>query len=667
MTFLNQTPDTKWVRQAFILPENTVSQLDRVRMVFSSTKTKFTDTTIGGNWAINSPPQFTQYADIVIPGMFAKSQGMGRFYSEAVDDTGQKICMQFGVPEFNSLESFFTGFYNGEAGLLARTGRSRSVFYSIGRVVGFIVSLPALPIIAAGVMYRFLAGKPASKYYYLKSTMPLYWNAVNTMVNTISVNMGVVPRVFTPEEESMYPSGPAYTKADVDLYHKMLPDIYASGGGIDVYALATRAQRLANENHAKLTELIEASTDRADLVRRIQEYQKIKLSDPGSRGAVKYLAQFVERAAAKPPESQGGEAEAFVERTRTWYADIGDFALGELRDGANYVSFRVDHTGTAGESFSSSVRDSDIASKINGMSSGGRSKRFTFMGGNLTDGVVGDTIEKIMGAVTDVVTGVMDQIGVSGLATMAGSAFVDIPKHWESSMANLPKMDYTIQLRTPYGHPLARLQNLIVPLSMLLAGALPLATGKQSYTSPFICQLFSKGRAQTRLGMITDISITRGVGNLGWTEDDHPLGIDVTFSVTDMSSILYMPINAGPSLGEAALVAASAIGAGAVVGVATAAAGPVVAGAAAVGAGGIAAAAAAGLFDEDNTFTDYMAVLGSLSMADQVYSQRKLRLSMTRKLTAYNRWLSPAHVASWTFGTPPGRILQALSQTTDRK
>ena len=33
---------------------------------------------------------------------------------------------------------------------------------------------------------------PASKYYYLKPTMPMYWKAVGTMVNAIAVNTRMI-------------------------------------------------------------------------------------------------------------------------------------------------------------------------------------------------------------------------------------------------------------------------------------------------------------------------------------------------------------------------------------------------------------------------------------------------------------------------------------------
>src|SRR5690606_23738872 len=73
-------------------------------------------------------------------------------------------------------------------------------------------------------------------------------------------------------------------------------------------------------------------------------------------------------------------------------------------------------------------------------------------------------------------------------------------------------------------------------------GALPLSTGQHSYTSPFLCQLFDRGRAQTRLGMIDSISITRGMHNLAFNRIGEPMSVEVSFSVVELSNILHMPI-----------------------------------------------------------------------------------------------------------------------------
>ena len=107
--------DAQWVRQSFIVNVDDLDRVDQQNRTFSTANIKYTDTSPGGNFAINPPPQFTRYADPKpSPGSRAVgSKGMGRYYSEAIDDSSQIIYMRFGVPQFNSLTTFFTGFYNG--------------------------------------------------------------------------------------------------------------------------------------------------------------------------------------------------------------------------------------------------------------------------------------------------------------------------------------------------------------------------------------------------------------------------------------------------------------------------------------------------------------------------------------------------------------------------
>jgi hypothetical protein len=187
--------DRYWVRNAFLVTQEQLNAVDQENRYFTSVSLNFTDTTPGGNLAINPLPQFTRFTDpnaLVSLGNRIKSssqdrysaylgsKGMGRYYGEAFDQNQQIIYMRFGVPAFNSMTQFFTGFYNTSAGNLARTGRGTSIFYSIGKAAGFVVSILSWKLLAVhllGVGLRFAMGKPSSKFYYLKPTMPLYWNA----------------------------------------------------------------------------------------------------------------------------------------------------------------------------------------------------------------------------------------------------------------------------------------------------------------------------------------------------------------------------------------------------------------------------------------------------------------------------------------------------------
>jgi hypothetical protein len=683
------------MKQSFMLPASAYDEEFALRSTLTSAAYKFTDTTIGGNFAINPPPQFTRFADIKMGGAGSNnrwrgsgeqrntegSRGMGRYYSEALDDNGQYVTMSFGVPQYNSLTNFFGNFYDPDASALARTGRAKGAFYKLGQAVGTVVAMPMMPFVYASKVIAFFDNYKPTKYYYMKPAMHAYWDAVNTMANGLAVNMGLIPRILNNEQKQIYDPTIGSSTQEAALFHQLIPTLYREGGGIDIYAMASRAQGLADRYNQSLIGKLKSANSAEELRTQLQAFQLESLTLSSTRPADTnaYLAAYegIDAVQASPATtstsnqttnnaatpaaggagSTGGDTGS--SGSKTGDADESAVSSGGVfnwiktffskvdegrHDGSNYITFRVDYQGTVGESFTSSTRESDIAQKLNGMSSTGRSTSFSLAGGNIDDGIIGSTIQGVLGAAKDLALGGLDALHISGVAAFAGSAFVDIPKQWENSTASLPRADFTIELRSPYGNKLSRFQNLMIPLCMLLAGALPLATGKRSYTSPFLCEMYCKGRSQIRLGMIDNISITRGTGNLGWTQDGEALGIDISFSVVDMSSIMYMPLTATFSAWDKVV---NGIGA-------------------ATGFTKTAAALAPGTYDDDSVFNDYLAVLGSLSFTDQTYAWRRLSLNAAKNKADFDSWVSPSHAANWFLGTMPGRLLTALSKGTDR-
>lgn len=660
--------DASWIRQAFLLPEHAVDdKFDAIRRVYTTADQKFTDTTLGGNFAVNAWPQFTRYADIKRPIKFAESKGMGRFYSEVIDDNYQLIHIRCGLPKFNSLTRFFGDFYSVEAGSLAKNGRGPGVFFEIGNLIGTVVALPLVPFVLTGKILRFFLEKPASRYYYMKPTMPLYWDAVATIVNGLAANLGVIPRVFSEDQASVYEAGTEFQKDDIERYAKALPDIYRKDGGIDIYAVANRAQRLANGFQDAMEKEVIASSNATNLTKRMKANiatWKPSQSDVGSGSLKEYMAKYMESQdgsydAAKA-KSASGESDV---RDEGWFNSLTKFYHAERKMGSDFVTFRVDHTGTSSESFSSSFREAGIASKMNGMSSSARASRFDLMDGNV-DGA--GVVKGMLDAATGLLQGLANGVSMQGVASLAGNAFVDIPKTWDSSTADLPKSSFTIPLRSPYGNDLSRLTNLLVPLSMLLAMALPLSAGKQSYTSPFLIELYNKGRSQIRLGMVESLSITRGVGDIGWTNQGKFLGIDVNITFADLTSVVHMPLTAAFSASNAA-VAAAGQAAGASVATAVNVLGGNVDSAAAQTTGAaLSTALMPSSYDDDNTYTDYLAVLGSLPLEAQINQFRKLKLRLTKQMADFVQFKSPAHFSNWAMGGIFGDVLKAVSQRTDR-
>jgi len=621
--------DSDWARQAFLISDQELGgagTYDTVNRYWSTAHTKFTDTRLGGNIGINPRPQFTPYADIPVPGRLPDSTrvtldnknidgtlGMGRYYSEAIDDNAQTIYLRFGVPQFNSLVDFFLKAFDTNMTAIARTGRGPSEWYNIGKIAGTIASVVAFPAISmtllAGKALSTFFSRPTSKFYTLKPTMHSYWSAVNMLVNHIAINRGIVPQ-YLDNSGSQQQGNPYKLDSDfMQKMHSMMPEIFSADGGIDVFAVANRAQRMANRqflndyqsfdngSYTDFTGYIQKSTDP---VVKSPQGEHTLLNFIKAVGKLSYYtAESAQTRLEMTPKVDPTTGQASNQNS----ASFSEFFDAEYNDGSQFAIFKVDNTGSVNESFSNSAVESDLSSKYNSTSSQVREAKFSFADGN----IVGETVQQVLGDVTDVVAGAASgmTMGLSDVLKYLGNTFVDIPKHWQSSSASLPRTSYTMQLISPYGNPISQMQNIYIPLAMLLAAVLPLSTGKQSYTSPFLVQLYDRGRCQIQLGLMESLSITRGTANLPFTNRGRVTAIDVSFSIMDLSSIMHMPISTGSLFGANMLM------------------------------------------DEDNILMDYLAVLAGQDIYSQVYALPKAKLRLAKSITNLNYLTSPAYWASY--------------------
>lgn len=654
--------DRNWIKQAFLLDDNSLNDPDDIKnRYWSSASAKFTDTRLGGNIGINARPQFTWYSDIRNKGRLkgrnpvsvqniGGNYGMGRYYSEAIDDNSQTIYLRFGVPQFNSLTDFLTKAFNGEMTAFARTGRGPSAWFQGGQIVGTalrVVAVPALSMtLIAGRLINTFFGRQTSKFYTMKPTMMAYWMAVNSLVNMLLINRGIMPRSLQPETQDQNTGNPYIVdQGYLDVLHNLMPDVFNNENGFDILAVANRAQRIANQAYTDEYQQLNqgSATDWAGYVHKtyqdeVNRPEDIKLSS-WINEHVKfgyYVAEDSVTSVEVDPKVDPDTGQILTADTQ----GFGNFFDAEFRGGSQFAVFKVDHTGPVSESFSSATVESDLSNKFNTTSSQARETRFSLAEGNLVGGALGEAIQGAVGDVKDVVAGVASGMtaGVfDGLAGLAGSGFIDIPKHWQSSSCSLPRSTYTIQLISPYGNAISQMQNIYIPLAMLLAGTLPLSTGSQSYTSPFLCQIYDRGRCQVQLGMIESLSITRGTCNLPFTNRGYVQAIDVTFTVADMSTIMHMPISASSAFGGiGSSLAASAVGS-----IAGSVAGAV--------AGAVVDAATTGNrspLDGDNILNDYLAVLAGQDMYTQIYPLPRAKLKFAKMVSSVSELTSPAYLAS---------------------
>ena len=70
------------------------------------------------------------------------------------------------------------------------------------------------------------------------------------------------------------------------------------------------------------------------------------------------------------------------------------------------------------------------------------------------------------------------------------------------------------------------------------------------------------------------------------------------------------------------------------------------------------------LFDDETVFTDYMATLASVGLADMIYPSRRFKRNATMLATKWDTFLSPAHFMSYMGDIPPARLASIFYKGT---
>lgn len=718
--------DADWAGHAFRVNPDSFSEdaiLDRMK--YTTSTRKFTDTSLGGSFEVNPHPQFTRNCDFAHSSLYFnrgkdsdtrtglyRRQGNGRWKSEVLDDNQQVIHIRAGIPVYNDMYTFFTNFFHMKSSILSRRGRADSLWYMAGSVVGTIVSLPVQPFIIGGAWIKFMLGMPRTKFYYLRPSMHMYHKAVANMMGTYMVNAGLTTLFVNEGDEKFHDPGSVDNvtnlKEQLRIYGKS-SGLLTKSGAFDIFAVGTRAQRLAKEYRDNLEiALKNISADgtpvgRNEYIRKINDLVEdtiIKLpdavaidgriADKSNAGSSQveggktpdslldhYINIFYNMLNDAPAQLNGTEASGFgpetlgiveiqkgegegesatsasvtsvknEEEQMSWWKKLTNTATSSMEMGAEFVSFRINPTGTHSESFSNSFGESGLMETINQQSASARSARF-----NIADGNIAGPIGSIISAATEAIGGVLDSVSLSGAFALGGSAFIDVQKVYQNSSNEMMSTSVTIPLRAWSADPWTIAKDIMYPLFSILALGLPKSTGNQSYDEPFLMELFLQGRSQMRECRVRSISITRGVGDIGWNRNGQALGIDVTIDFEDMSGVMGVPIN--PDTNRIISTVTGAIG---------------VIGGETVGnfADSIGAAMQGSSYSEDNKFGDYMNVLSAVSLYNQINTYSgKLKMNLARTRANMEQWRSPSAIVSGAFDTLPGVILQAIGKPTSR-
>lgn len=728
---MNIIRDTEWLRQSFLYSSKTSA--DRSSFRRGAGFTKFQDTTLGGNTAINAPYQFTHYADIkeerLIPNV---GRGMGRWYSENIDDFGHNVHFRMGVPAFNNVISYAMSAVDAATARYAATGQEPGFFSIAGNVAGILFSVAFWEISVIGLFASLLRSFSSSRFYYIKPVMYQYWRTVQTLVDTISANLGLSPRAMITSNLSRYDNKKDTTSdynPNTDGGEFILPDDDTSSlpqewiytidgkGTFSVHAIASRAEALnvrfqqlmqdklegkgslktVDEVRSKLIDYM-ASTPglitssnylnptltNATLKQYVETMNKLpgnnqngnngdtgdasqQISDKISADINSQLSKYTnakreEKLAAgntaptTSTESTGEQTDALkkddegffnniantsIDWVKSTYSSFGEWIgkyrsegsnalYAELRDGAQWISFRVANAmDSVSESVSNSLDTTNVMDWYNQASESVSSTMFSFgigpnaQGGNVIQEALSLATTKMTDFLSSTVTSSPALSFANPLIGLLYGAKIENPKRWGSSSTSMSSTTFNIELRAAYGNQFSYMQDIIIPLACLMAMSFPRGTGPQSYGSPFYVQYYSRGRSQVAVGMVSSISITRGVGAAPWTKTGLPLGVDVSFTITDTSEMLYVP------------------------------------------------AYQHGLFDkgifsmiEENAMGDYLNVLAGVGLAEQEYISPKLQKRFTALVNSFSDLKSPAAWAAMTRSTAPGDLISRFFNAT---
>ena len=230
------------------------------------------------------------------------------------------------------------------------------------------------------------------------------------------------------------------------------------------------------------------------------------------------------------------------------WSNYADYSVSSLGDFSSFgaIPFYVDAESSITESFSNTIADSIVATSVNSISEMGRELNFLLgyvpaatgigeiIDDQLADDVrnVNDMVSKLMGS------GSFFTRLATHMATVASGGKLIFPKIWADS-------EYTrsfsceFKFISPDPSIVSVYLNVLVPLFHLIGLVAPqsIPANPNGYMNPFLVRAVYKGVFNIDMGIITDMSITKGA-ECQWTPEGIPTSITVSLTIKDLYSAL---------------------------------------------------------------------------------------------------------------------------------
>ena len=230
--------------------------------------------------------------------------------------------------------------------------------------------------------------------------------------------------------------------------------------------------------------------------------------------------------------------ETFTQHGIKNIGDFGDFGA---------IPFYVDTDTSVSESFSNSTTQSMLSSTVNSISDMGRELNFLLGYGASATGInilennadiksnvenVQDTISKLLG------NGNFLSNLAGHLTTVASGGKLIFPEIWNDSSFS---RSYNCEFKfvSPDPSKLSVYLNVLVPLFHLIGLVAPqsIDNNPNGYVNPFLVRAIYKGFFNVDMGIITDMSVSKGA-ECQWTPEGIPTSITVNISIKDLYSAM---------------------------------------------------------------------------------------------------------------------------------
>ena len=489
------------------------------------------DSTFGGNDAINPLPQFCEYDDLIhrmtAIGHYDNERdiaeyGMGRVYNEVYDNFQQIMWVMPGVMRFTELVTFYQNAFDNDLSSIMQEGDGVRIGYLIGRGIRLAVSIALFPIKFFVGFFNWWDRRQISKYYTLEPSFIQYYRIVNSLIANLAVGMGLYPGANDGENLQDHNGNPIIQVGGEDGYYTENITPSQLFDSKDDYSV----------NEQAIPAIIRSNFD----MFRILNRKVWRTSQKRPQGiTIDEVAEAMK---------DGGEVNLYADpeknkQFRDEFDFITNFTSGFAAGGHDlnmYVPIRIEKTTSSTETLSNSTGPSAIAGSLKSKMQAFQDARFTTMGGST--GI--DIVDAAISGVKSLISGATNAVNIDGIfAAMKGTAHFDIPDVWQDSKFT-KYYNFQVRLRAPSGDKVSIFQSLYMPLMCLFGLGLPRATGRASFTTPFLLTAYCKGMFAVPLGIIDTFTLTRGRPEHGWTVDRLPTAIDITFTIRDLSPSMYL-------------------------------------------------------------------------------------------------------------------------------